>query len=225
LSFGRRIKSRGTHGIALFSLPTQAVLSVRLKQPETVPIEYLEATAELTQASRQQSSPKEKIMSAISLSSIVPQPLSTSPTVSADPKSTFWQKYLDERRPEVQQLKDALKSGDLSAAEQAYNNLVALGNNVLHKDNPFLRSDRALDFNAIGGALQNGDLAGAQQAFAALQSTFHRKLPLAVNPSSPISATAVNLSNTSNAGPEIALSSSNANGAKASSASGVNVIA
>jgi len=164
-------------------------------------------------------------MSAISLSNIVPQPLSTTPTVSTDPKSTsFWQQYIDERRPEVQQLKDALQSGDLAAAQQDYNNLVALGNNVLHKDNPFLRSDRALDFNAIGGALQNGDLAGAQQAFAALQSTFGKKLPPAANTSSPPSATTVDLSNTSNAA-EIALSLSAANGATAGSESEVNVIA
>jgi hypothetical protein len=120
-------------------------------------------------------------MSTISLSSLaVSQPLSTASTASTAPtdsNSTFWQKYLSERRPEVRQLNEALKSGDLSAAQQAYNNLVALGNEVLHKDNPFLRSDRALDFNAIGGALQNGDLDCARQAFAALQDTFHHKLP------------------------------------------------
>ncbi len=103
-------------------------------------------------------------MSAISLSSVVPQPSPAAPTAAS--ASTFWQKYISERRPEVQQLKDALQSGDIAAAQQDYNNLVALGNNVLGKDNPFTRSDRALDFDAIGGALQNGDLAGAQQAFA-----------------------------------------------------------
>ncbi len=91
------------------------------------------------------------------------------------------QAYFKERQPEILQLNEALKSGNLAAAQQAYNNLVALGKNVLHKDNPFLRSDRGLDFNAIGGALQNGDLAGAQQAFAALESTFGQKLPPAAS--------------------------------------------
>jgi hypothetical protein len=127
-------------------------------------------------------------MSTISLTSVAPQPLSTSPTVATNAKSAFWQKYLSERNPEVQQLKDALQSGDLAAAQQDYNNLVALGNKVLHKDNPFLRSDRALDFNAIGGALQNGDLDGARKAFAALENTY--KLPPAANPSSSPTATA-----------------------------------
>jgi hypothetical protein len=123
-------------------------------------------------------------MSAISLSSIVPQPLSTTSTTSTQVKTAFWKQYISERRPEVQQLKDALNSGNLAAAEQAYNNLVALGKNVLHKDNPFVRSDRALDFNAIGGALDNGDIAAARQAFSALESTF-KHLPAARPSSSP----------------------------------------
>jgi hypothetical protein len=121
-------------------------------------------------------------MSAISISNI---PSST----TSQPLNAL-QVYFQERRPEVQALKEALKSGDLAGAQQAYNNLVALGNKVLHKDNPFLRSDRALDFNAIGGALQNGDLDGAQQAFAALQNTFEHKVTAAVSSSGSSEATA-----------------------------------
>lgn len=139
-------------------------------------------------------------MSAISLSSVTPQPLPAAP-----PATTFWQKYLSERRPEVQQLKDALQSGDIAAAQQDYKNLVALRNNVLGKDNPFVRPDRALDFNAIGGALQNGDLAGAQQAFATLESSFQHKLPPEPNLAS----------STTTAG----------NAADANSASGLNITA
>lgn len=123
-------------------------------------------------------------MSAISLSSVTTQP---SPAAPATTASTFWQKYLSERRPEVQQLKDALQSGDIAAAQQDYNNLVALGNKVLGKDNPFVRSDRAFDFDAVGGALQNGDLAGAQQAFATLERTF-QKLPPVTDPASSTTA-------------------------------------
>jgi hypothetical protein len=107
-------------------------------------------------------------MSAISLTNI---PLSTTSSTPV----TSWQTYVKERQPELQKLNEALKSGDLAAAQQDYNNLVALGKNVIHKDNPFLRSDRALDFDAIGGALQNGDLAGARRAVAALESTFQQK--------------------------------------------------
>jgi hypothetical protein len=111
-------------------------------------------------------------MSAISISNIPTSPATSSGvTASAD--------YFKQRRAEVQQLDDALQAGDLATAQQDYNNIVALGNNVLHRDNPFLRADRGLDFNAIGGALQNGDLAGARQAFAALESTY--RLPPATS--------------------------------------------
>jgi hypothetical protein len=134
-------------------------------------------------------------MSAINLSTIVPQPSTTTPTTPSTSSTTLWQKYISERRPEVQQLKDALQSGDLAAAQQDYNNLVALGNKVLHKDNPFTRSDRALDFNAVGGALQNGDLAGAQQAFGVLESTFQQKLPPETAASSTADATLATLVN------------------------------
>jgi hypothetical protein len=159
-------------------------------------------------------------MSATSLSTIaIPQPSSTTSPIPI----TNLQTYFKERRADVQQLGKALKSGDLSAAQQAYNNIVALGNEVLHKDNAFLRSDRALDFNAIGGALQNGDLAGAQQAFAALQRTYGHKLPPAANAST--SAAVVNLSSVNIAGPENAPSSSSANVAQSASVSGLNVIA
>jgi len=163
-------------------------------------------------------------MSAINVpNTALPQPSSLAPPASTS--RAFWRQYLSERRPEVQQLKEALKSGDLSAAQQAYNNLVALGNQVLGKDNPFLRSDRALDFNAIGGALQNGDLAGARQAFAALQNSFVQKVPPAASSAAPPSATIVTLSNNSSPGPEIALSSSTTNGSNAVSESGLNVVA
>ena len=113
---------------------------------------------------------KEKITSAISFSSIVPQPSSASPTISHSP--TPWQKYLGERRPEIRQLQEALQSGNLSGAETANNNLVSLANTVLHQNNPFVRSDRAADFSAIGGELQSGDLSAAQQALAELESRF-----------------------------------------------------
>jgi hypothetical protein len=107
-------------------------------------------------------------MSAISLSNF-----SSSVPTTATPN------YFKERRADLEQLNDALKSGDLASAQQDYNNLVTLGQNGLQRDNPFLRSDRGEDFNAIGGALQNGDLTGAQQAFASLQSTFKAPPPTA----------------------------------------------
>lgn len=118
-------------------------------------------------------------MSAISLTN-VPLSTSSSNAVSQSPN------YFKERRAEVQQLGEALQSGDLAAAQQDYNNIVSLGKTVLDRNNPFFRSDRGQDFNAIGGALQNGDLAGAQQAFASLESTY--KHPPAVSSSGSLEA-------------------------------------
>jgi len=93
-----------------------------------------------------------------------------------------------------------LKSGNLAAAQQDYNKLEALGNNVLHKDNPFLRSDRGSDFNAIGSALQSGDIGGAQQAYAALESTFLHK---PASTASPAAATVPAASGTPGSGVNI----------------------
>jgi hypothetical protein len=123
-------------------------------------------------------------MSAINITNIPPSTEPSTPITSLP-------KYFKERRAEVQQLQEALKSGDLAAAQQDYNNIVALGNNVLHRDNPFIRSDRGLDFDAIGGALQSGDLAGARQAFAALENTY--KIHLDGTPSNSTATTAAGL--------------------------------
>ena len=113
-------------------------------------------------------------MSAISLSSIVAQPSSTSSAISAKPSS--WQQYLTQRRVDVGQLNQALQSGDLSGAKAAYNNLISLGKADIHQNNPFTLTNRAADFSAIGSALQSGNISGAHQALAALDSTFKVKL-------------------------------------------------
>lgn len=129
-------------------------------------------------------------MSTISLTNL---PLATTPQNPV----TSLQTYFKERYPEVQQLGKDLKSGNLAAAQQDYNKLEALGNNVLHKDNPFLRSDRASDFGAIGSALQSGDIGGAQQAYAALESTY---LHQPASTASPAAATVPAASGTSGSG-------------------------
>jgi len=86
------------------------------------------------------------------------------------------QDFRSDRKSDLQQLGKALASGDLNAAQQAYNSLVQLGQQGPFKDSePFQRSDRAQDFEAIGQALKSGDLAGAQQAFATLESTFGKR--------------------------------------------------
>lgn len=81
--------------------------------------------------------------------------------------------FLQQRKADLDTLGQALRSGDADAAQQAYDALVALGQNgPLHNGQTFHRTDRAQDFAAIGQALAAGDLAGAKVAFVALASSF-----------------------------------------------------
>jgi len=83
------------------------------------------------------------------------------------------QSYFQQRQSDVQQLGQALQSGDLAGAQQEFTALQTLGQSgPFANGNDFKNSQRQQDFNAIGQALQSGDLAGAQQAFAQLQSSF-----------------------------------------------------
>jgi hypothetical protein len=114
------------------------------------------------------------------------------------------QQYFQTRQSDQHQLGQALASGDLSGAQTAYNNIVALGQNgPFASGDPYLVSRREKDFNAIGQALQSGDLAAAQQAFTALRSTFNAGAH-APDPSSTSPA--------ATSGPEIVLNLSNSSG-------------
>jgi hypothetical protein len=86
------------------------------------------------------------------------------------------QSFYQQRQADLKQLGQALQSGDLAGAQQAFNALQTLGQSgPFANADPFRNNRREQDFAAVGQALQAGDLAGAQQAFAALQSTFHNQ--------------------------------------------------
>ena len=96
--------------------------------------------------------------------------------------------FFHTRQSDLGKLGKSLQSGDMAGAQQAYNAIVALGQNGPFKNgDPFKVSQREQDFNAIGQALQSGDLAGAQHAFAALKETFMRQRD-PVNPAVPAPA-------------------------------------
>lgn len=86
------------------------------------------------------------------------------------------QAYFQQRASDLQQLGQALQSGDLTAAKQQLSAIQALG-----QGGPFANGDafkvnqRQFDFQAIGRALQAGDLTGAQQAFAQLKNSFQHQ--------------------------------------------------
>jgi len=96
--------------------------------------------------------------------------------VSSDSLYQQLQSFYQQRQSDVQQLGQALQSGNLAGAQQAFNAIQTLGQSgPFASGDPFRNSTRESDFSAIGQALQSGDLAGAQTAFAALQSTFHQQ--------------------------------------------------
>jgi hypothetical protein len=107
------------------------------------------------------------------------------------------EQYFQTRQSDLQQLGQALQSGDLGGAQTAYNNIVQLGQSgPFASGDQFSRPQREQDFTAIGQALQSGDLAGAQAAFSTLQSTFGRGAGTQSAPSA---------GSTLNSGPEIIL--------------------
>jgi hypothetical protein len=100
--------------------------------------------------------------------------MSTS-AVSGSSLYTQLQQYFQTRTSDVQQLGQALGSGDLAGAQTAFNAITTLGQSgPFASGDPFRNSTREQDFAAIGTALQSGNLGDAQQAFASLESTFHR---------------------------------------------------
>jgi hypothetical protein len=119
--------------------------------------------------------------------------MSTS-AITANPLSQQLQQYFSTRQGDLQQLGQALGSGNLAGAQSAFNNIVSLGQNGPFAGGvPFKINQREQDFSAIGQALQSGDLAGAQQAFTALRDTF-RPTPAASPASTSGPEIVVNLS-------------------------------
>jgi hypothetical protein len=112
--------------------------------------------------------------------------------------------YFHQRGADLQQLGQALQSGDLAGAQQEFNTIQSLGQSgPFASGNAFKAFRREQDFAAIGQALKSGDLAGAQRAFAQLESTFH---PRQTSESTP--AVIVNLSNSAASSPSASSASS-----------------
>ncbi|HEX8816047.1 MAG TPA: hypothetical protein VF753_11145 [Terriglobales bacterium] len=82
------------------------------------------------------------------------------------------QTYGQQRQSDISQLGQDLKSGNLSAAQADFNNLVTLGQQgPLVNGTTFASAVHENDFQNIGTALQSGDVAAALQAFQALQNS------------------------------------------------------
>src|ERR1700751_4100207 len=83
------------------------------------------------------------------------------------------QSFFSQRRSDIKQLGKDLQSGDLTAAQQDYQNLQTLGQSGPFADGgPYASAGREKDFKSIGAALQSGNLDGAKQALLTLHQTF-----------------------------------------------------
>ena len=101
------------------------------------------------------------------------------------------QAYFHARNSDLQQLGQALQSGDIAGAKQEFNAIKAMGQSgPFANGQPFKISQRDKDFAAVGQALQSGDLEGAQQAFAQLKSTFQHHHSTEPPPASIVSLSA-----------------------------------
>ena len=86
---------------------------------------------------------------------------------------TDWQTTMAQRKQYFNQLNQALQSGDLAGAQNAYASLQQLTPNGSQNSTTTTgaagTSSTQSDFSALGQALQSGDLTGAQKAFSQVQ--------------------------------------------------------
>jgi hypothetical protein len=124
--------------------------------------------------------------------------MSTSAVSSSPSLYHQLQQYFGVRHSDLNQLGQALNSGDLAGAKAAFSKIVTLGQQGPSPNgNPFINTQREQAFTTIGQALQSGNLAGAQQAFTTLQSELQSGRKHLDPP--------VNSNSASSAGPEIIL--------------------
>jgi len=84
------------------------------------------------------------------------------------------QNATQQKRTEFQQLTQALQSGNLTNAQQAFS--------ALTKGSSGIQSIQLTqDFNTLGSALQSGDLAGARDAYSAVQQGLENSNPMAAH--------------------------------------------
>jgi iron uptake system EfeUOB component EfeO/EfeM len=81
-----------------------------------------------------------------------------------------------QRRTEFQQLTQALQSGSLTNAQQAFSALTKSGTSAGIQSVQLTK-----DLNTLASALQSGDLAGARATYSTVQQGLHNSNPLAAH--------------------------------------------
>ena len=144
------------------------------------------------------------------------------------------QSYFRQRGSDLQQLGQALQSGDLAGAQQEFSAIQTLGQSgPVANGDPFISSQREQDFQAIGQALQSGDLAGAQQAFAQLESDLHPQKSAEPQPAvvvnltgaaSPVGSTSTGSASSANSTAATSSSESATDGSATGSSTGPEIV-
>jgi len=99
--------------------------------------------------------------------------MTVSATSSGAASAADWQKQFQQVRQDFATLAQALQTGDLSTAQQAYAALQKDLPNSSGAASPSGAATPNSPLAKLGQALQSGDLPGAQQAFAAMQQARH----------------------------------------------------
>jgi hypothetical protein len=94
---------------------------------------------------------------------------SITPTPGSSPLSGL-QNNFQQRRNAFDELAQALQSGNLTQAQQAFSLLTQSAPNSGQAQNGLLKDD----FNSLAQALQSGDLDGARKAFATIQQDLQK---------------------------------------------------
>jgi activator of HSP90 ATPase len=98
--------------------------------------------------------------------------------------------YFKQRNADLKQLGQDLQSGDLTDAEQEFQDIVSLAqDNPLPTGKQFFANVRQQDFDAIGQALQSGNASDALQSFTQLEDSFHHKVQDSTGSASDLHAT------------------------------------
>jgi len=112
--------------------------------------------------------------------------MSTTP-ISANSTQSDYQSYFSARNSDLKQLGQALRSGDLAAAQQEFQAIQDLSQSGPFANGvAFQNSGREQAFEGIGKALQSGDLQSAQEAFAHLMHSHRAHPPVLGGPETPV---------------------------------------
>jgi ribosomal protein S20 len=87
--------------------------------------------------------------------------------------STAVQDAATQRRLDAQALANALKQGDLAAAQKAFGDLQNLQSSPTNQGASGQSTAQSTNIQSLATALKSGDLSGAQAAFAAVQKGHH----------------------------------------------------